>query len=191
MISLNNLKNYILLFILSFSLSCSRADVDDDVFSQEDISNIILNVKDDESGLTTTYNYTVNSTVNPNIKLKDGKTYTVTAVFLNGNEDETESIKEAKDEHFLIFEFQNSDVNLVRIDDESSIRTDKNKIGLMTKWNVIKAKNGVQPQLVLTLVHDPVSVSEERKGNKFGAVVGGETDAMATFGISTLYKTKP
>ena len=182
--SLINLKYIVFLLITLLTISCSRADEDEDVLSQEDISNIILNVKDDTTGISTTYNYTVNSTTNPDIKLKDGKTYTVNAVFLNGNEDETESIKEAKDEHFLLFDFQNSNINLERIDDESSTNSDGIKIGLKTKWTVIKAKNGTNPQLVLTVIHDPVSVNVGEPGKEFGSVIGGETDAMATYGIS-------
>ena len=178
------LKYIVFLLITVVTVSCSRADEDDDVLSQEDISNIILNVKDDATGITQTYNYTINSTTDPDIKLTDGKTYTVNAVFLNGNEDETESIKEAKDEHFLLFDFQNSTINLERIDDESSIRTDGNKVGLSTKWTVIKAKNGLNPQLVLTVIHDAVSVSVGQPGSEFGSVIGGETDAMATYSIS-------
>ncbi len=182
--SLIHLKYIVFLLISVFLISCSRADEGDDVLSQEDISNIILNVKDDATGITQTYNYTVNSTTNPDIKLTDGKTYTVKTVFLNGNEDETQSIKEAKDEHFLLFNFQNSKIDLERMDDESSVRSDGNKIGLITKWKVVKAKNGNNPQLVLTLIHDPVSVNETKSGSVFGSVIGGETDAMATYSIS-------
>ncbi|QBO58565.1 hypothetical protein [Chryseobacterium salivictor] len=182
--SLIKIKYIVFLLLTVIAVSCSRADEDDDVLSQEDISNIILNVKDDATGITTTYNYTVNSTTNPDIKLTDGKTYTVNAVFLNGNEDETESIIEAKDEHFLLFDFQNSNINLERIDGESSTNSDGIKIGLKTKWTVVKAKNGVNPQLVVTLVHDAVSVSAGQPGSEFGSVTGGETDAMATYSIS-------
>ena len=182
--SLLKLKYIVFLLVTVFAISCSRADEDDDVLSQEDISNIILNVKDDATGMTQTYNYTVNSTTNPDIKLTNGKTYTVNAVFLNGNEDETESIKEAKDEHFLLFDFQNSNIGLERIDDESSTNSDGIKIGLKTKWTVNKAKNGANPQLVLTVIHDPVSVSVGPSGSEFGSVIGGETDAMATYSIS-------
>lgn len=182
--SLIKLKYIAFLLLTVFAISCSRADEDDDVLSQEDISNIILNVKDEETGETQTYNYTVNSATNPEIKLMDGKSYTVNAVFFNGNEDETESIKEAKDEHFLLFDFQNSQINLERFDNESSTRSDGAKVGLITRWTVIKAKNGTNPQLVLTLIHDASSVSEAQNGSQFGSVVGGETDAMATYSIS-------
>ena len=182
--SLIKLKYIVFLLITILTISCSRDDEEFDVLSQEDISNIILNVKDDATGITNTYNYTVNSTSNPEIKLTDGKTYTVNTVFLNGNEDETESIKEAKDEHFLLFDFQNSNINLERIDDESSTRSDGKKVGLNTKWIVTKTKNGVNPELVLILIHDASSVSEAQNGSQFGAVIGGETDAMATYSIS-------
>ena len=181
---MKHLKYIILFLTLILTFSCSRADEDLDVLSQEDISNIILNVIDDATGITQTYNYTVNSVTNPVIKLTDGKSYTVNAIFLNGNEDETESIKTAKDEHFLIFDFQGSQINLTRIDDASSTRTDGNRVGLMTKWNVVKAINSTSPQLVLTVNHDAVSVSEQQNGTTFGTANGGETDAMAIFGIS-------
>ena len=182
--SLIKLKYIVFILITLVTVSCSRADEDDDVLSQEDISNIILNVKDDATGITQTYNYTVNSTTNPEIRLTDGKTYTVNAVFLNGNEDETESIKEAKDEHFLLFDFQNSNIGLERIDDESSTKSDGIKIGLKTKWIVNKAKNGANPQLVLTVIHDAVSVDEAQNGSEFGSVIGGETDAMSTYSLA-------
>ncbi|WP_027377192.1 hypothetical protein [Kaistella palustris] len=182
--SLKKLKYIVILFITVITVNCSRADEDEDVLSQEDISNVILTIKDDATGITNTYNYTVNSTTNPRINLTDGKTYTVNAVFLNGNEDETESIKEAKDEHFLLFHFQNSNVGVERMDDESSTNTDGIKIGLKTKWTVNKAENGTNPQFVLTLVHEPVSVSAGQPGSEFGSAVGGETDAVATFSIS-------
>jgi len=179
------LRNFLIFCLFSglFS-SCSRADEDEDVLSQEDISNIILKVKDDVTGITKTYNYTVNSPANPVLNLENGKIYTVNAVFLNGNEDETQSIIEAKDEHFLLFNFQNSEVNLTRIDEESSIRSDKKRVGLKTKWQVINAVTGSNPQLVLTVIHDATSVKEEKDGSVFGSVVGGETDAMATYTIS-------
>ena len=91
---MKSMIKYILVIFFSItSVSCSRADEDEDVISQEDISNIILNIKDDVTGIVKTYNYTVNAATNPLIKLEDGKIYSVEAIFKNGNEDETESIK--------------------------------------------------------------------------------------------------
>ncbi|SFI57392.1 hypothetical protein SAMN05421638_0063 [Kaistella treverensis] len=179
------LRNFLIFCLFSgIFFSCSRADEDEDVLSQEDISNIILNVKDDATGITKTYNYTVNSPANPVINLENGKIYTVSTIFLNGNEDETQSIIEAKDEHFLLFNFQNSEVDLTRIDEESSVRSDRIRVGLTSKWEVTDAVRGSNPQLVLTLIHDATSVNEEKNGSVFGSAVGGETDAMATFTIS-------
>ena len=174
----------ILIIIATLTISCSRSDENEDVLSQEDISNIILNVKDDQSGITKTYNYTINSATNPIIQLENGKIYTVEAIFKNGNEDETESIISAKDEHFLIYDFQGSQIQLTRIDDEISTRTDGVKLGLKTKWTVTKATNSQSPKLLLTLIHDANTVSEATNGNTYGIAEGGETDAMATFGIS-------
>ncbi|MBH1960288.1 MAG: hypothetical protein I8H68_09265 [Flavobacteriia bacterium] len=182
--SLTNIKYILAIFFSIISISCSRADEDEDVLSQEDISNIILNVKDDATGIVKTYNYTVNAATNPLIKIEDGKSYTVEAIFKNGNEDETESIKSAKDEHFLLFDFQDSQVSLTRIDDESSTRSDGKKLGLLTKWNVVKAENGLSPKLELILIHDALLVSEEQSGSIFGTAEGGETDAVASFDIS-------
>ena len=88
MTSIKNFKYIVFIFLAVISISCSRADEDADVLSQEDISNIILNVKNDASGISQTYNYTLNAATNPVIKLTDGANYTVTAIFKNGNEDE-------------------------------------------------------------------------------------------------------
>lgn len=160
---------------------CSRDDEDADVLSQEDISNIILKVKDDITGVTAVYDYAVNSVDLPSIKLTDGHTYSVETVFLNGNEDETESIKKAKDEHFLLYSFQNAQVTLTRKDDPAGTRTDGNRLGLLTNWTVIKTQNGAEPQLTLTLIHDAAAVSEAAENGVFGKTDGGETDAIGTF----------
>jgi hypothetical protein len=184
MISIKNFKYIFFIFLYVISIICSRAEENEDVLSQEDISNIILTVKNDATGISQAYNYTLNSATNPDIKLTNGATYTVNAVFKNGNADETESIKSAKDEHFLIYDFQGSQINLTREDDASSTRSDGAKVGLVTKWKVTKVVNSPSPKLILTLIHDATSVNEVQNGTTFGNVVGGETDAMATFGIS-------
>lgn len=165
-------------------IGCSRDDMDEDVLSQEDVSNIILHVKEDASATVKSYNYTVNAAVNPEIILANGKTYTVTITFLNGNQDETESILEAKDEHFLLFNFQNADIQLERADGSSATRTDGQRLGLKTKWKVIAAQTGQDAKLILTLVHGAISVSEAQQGSVYGTAQGGETDAMATYTLS-------
>lgn len=175
------IKYFGVFLLLNFLLlNCQRNDDQDDI-PQEEITDIILNVKDLSTQLTASYDYNVGAVNNPVIKLEDGKTYEVSIVFRNGNQDATEEIIEAKDEHFLLFDFPKSNINLTRIDSGESIRTDGNKVGLKTQWEVIKTVESPSPVLVLTLIHDAASVSETKVGTTFGSVTGGETDAEATY----------
>ncbi len=171
------------LILITF-VSCSRADENDDVLSQEDISNIILHVKNDATGVVKTYNYTANSVQNPMMTLDNGGIYTVSMVFKNGNQDVTQEIIDAKDEHFITFDFLDSNIQLFRIDGSSSTRSDGKKVGLLTHWHVIQAENGNQPQVHISVIHDAISVDETQTGTTFGSAQGGETDAVAYFDIS-------
>ncbi len=179
---MQSIKYLIFMIIATIYISCSRTDENDDVLSQEDISNIIFHVKDDVTGVSADYNYTVNSATNPIIKLVDGKIYTVTIDFKNGNENATQEIINAIDEHFFIFNFHGSQINLTREDD--ILRSDGKKVGFKTKWEVIKAVNSSSPNLEFTVIHDASAVTEEANGSTYGTAEGGETDAMAIFGIS-------
>lgn len=94
------------LFLIFNVISCQRdEDVAADDLPQEELTNIVLNVKDIETGTTQSYNYIIGS-ASPVIALADGKSYEVTTIFKNGTEDVTQEIKDAKDEHFLIFDFK-------------------------------------------------------------------------------------
>ncbi len=115
--------------------------------------------------------------------MTDGKSYEVTTIFKNGNEDVTQEIRDAKDEHFLIFDFPKSTTNLTRLDTSSSTGA-LGKVGLITKWDVVKVVNQSSPLLKLTLMHEPASANEAQQGTAWGSVTGGETDAEATFGLS-------
>ncbi|KIC62117.1 hypothetical protein [Chryseobacterium taiwanense] len=180
-----------LLFLaVSLSLtSCNRSDDEADDLPQEELSDVLLRVTDEATGVPVVYDYQVNSTTNPNVKLIDGHTYDVQVIFKNGNEDATEEIKDAVDEHFLVYNFPNSDITLTRTDDPEFIRADGNHVGVKTKWVVNKAvKNtSASAQLVLTLYHEPVSVSEASSvsgnGVVYGTHTGGETDAQANYNI--------
>ncbi|WP_288377585.1 hypothetical protein [uncultured Chryseobacterium sp.] len=180
-----------LFFAVSLSLtSCNRSDDEADDLPQEELSDVLLRVTDVATGTPVVYDYQVNSTTNPNVKLINGHTYNVEVIFKNGNEDATQEIKDAKDEHFLVYNFPNSDITLTRTDDASSTRGDGNRVGLKTKWVVNTAvKNTSAPsQLVLTLFHEPVTVSETSaasgNGVIYGTHTGGETDAQANYNIS-------
>ncbi|WP_294211260.1 hypothetical protein [uncultured Chryseobacterium sp.] len=180
----------LLAIVLSLGLvSCNRSDDESDDLPQEELSDVLLKVTDDATGIPVVYDYQVNSTSNPNVKLTDGHTYSVEVIFKNGDEDATQEIRDAKDEHFLVYNFPNSDITLTRTDDASSTRADGKHVGLKTKWVVNKAvKNAsAQSQLILTLFHEPVTVSEASSvsgnGVIYGSHTGGETDAQATYNI--------
>ncbi|MPS65309.1 MAG: hypothetical protein DI622_06325 [Chryseobacterium sp.] len=180
-----------LLFLaVSLSLtSCNRSDDEADDLPQEELSDVLLRVTDEATGVPVVYDYQVNSTTNPNVKLIDGHTYDVQVIFKNGDEDATEEIKDAVDEHFLVYNFPNSDITLTRTDDPEFVRADGNHVGIKTKWVVNKAvKNtSAAAQLVLTLYHEPVTVSEASSvsgnGVVYGTHTGGETDAQANYNI--------
>lgn len=182
------------LFIAVTVVSCQRdgSAAEDDI-PQEDLTNIILKVRDISPGSTAAaipYNYSMGAGGSPSIKLEDGKTYEVIAEFRNGNDDATKEIRDAKDEHFLIFNFPNSDISLTRTDDASSTRADGKRVGLRTEWVVNKAKKNpsATSQLIFTLYHEPASVTEDSNvsgnGVVFGTQVGGETDAQANYNIT-------
>ncbi|SEM13371.1 hypothetical protein [Chryseobacterium taichungense] len=180
------------LLFLSASLSltsCNRSDDEADDLPQEELSDVLLKVTDASTGTSVVYDYQVNSTTNPNVKLVDGHTYNVEVMFRNGDEDATQEIKDAVDEHFLVYNFPNSDITLTRTDDPGFVRGDGNHVGIKTKWVVNTAiKNTSAPaQLVLTLYHEPVTVSEASSvsgnGVIYGTHTGGETDAQANYNI--------
>lgn len=180
----------LLFFAVSLSVtSCNRSDDEADDLPQEELSDVLLKVTDEATGVPVVYDYQVNSTTNPNVKLINGHTYNVEVLFKNGDEDATQEIKDAKNEHFLVYNFPNSDITLTRTDDESSTRGDGNRVGLKTRWVVNTAvKNAsASSQLVLTLFHEPVTVSEASSvsgnGVIYGAHTGGETDAQANYNI--------
>lgn len=160
-------------------ISCNRPEDEDDLV-QEEISNIILLVKNNTTNLTEAYDYAANSATFPSISLLSGTTYSVEAVFKNGNEDVTQEIIDAKDEHFLTYDFTSTNVTLTRTDDESSTNSEGVKIGLKTNW-AVNSTSASGAKLILTLYHEPASASEAQSGTTWGTVTGGETDAKATY----------
>ncbi|WP_223606270.1 hypothetical protein [Chryseobacterium sp. OSA05B] len=187
--TLFNTKNIIRLLavlLITFTvISCQRdGSVAEDDLPQEELTNIILLVKEDTPGATAIeYNYSIGAGGVPTIPLKDGKSYTVEAKFRNGNEDATQEIIDAKNEHFLIFDFPKSNITVTRLDG-GDLRNDGKRVGLKTKWDVTQAVGGTAPFLKLTLIHEPQSVNDAKAGTAWGSVVGGETDAEATYNLS-------
>ncbi|CAA7194053.1 hypothetical protein [Chryseobacterium potabilaquae] len=189
-----NIINVLAVLMIAITIvSCQRnGSVAEDDLPQEELTNIILKVRDISPGSTAPaipYNYSMGAGGAPTIQLQDGKTYEVIAEFKNGNEDVTQEIIDAKNEHFLIFNFPNSDISLTRTDDANSTRGDEKRVGLRTEWVVNKAKKNpsATSQLIFTLYHEPASVTEDSQTNGngiiFGTQVGGETDAQASYNI--------
>ena len=74
----NIIKLLAVLFIAITVVSCQRdGSAAEDDLPQEDLTNIILNVKDVAAGTTQTYNYSMGAGGAQAIKLTDGKTYQV------------------------------------------------------------------------------------------------------------------
>jgi len=180
----NIIKLLAVLFITITVVSCQRdGSSDEDDLPQEELTNIVLLVTEDGTTNTQTYDYSIGAGGIPTIPLIDGKSYTVEAKFKNGSEDATGEIIDAKDEHFLLFDFPKSNITVQRIDG-NDLRADGKRVGLKTKWTVVKAVDSASPLLKLTLIHEPQSVNEGKSGTSWGSVVGGETDAEATYNLS-------
>lgn len=181
---------FFFLVMMMASTACNREGELEDDFPQEDVSNALLLIKDLADGSSAVYNFQINGSNLPNIKLKDGHEYLVQISLKNGAEDVTDEIKDAKDEHFFTFDFPNSDIVLSREDDASSTRADGHKVGLITKWKVNTAVKSGTAQVVVTLFHESLSVSEQAQpsgnGSVFGTSVGGETDLKVNYLISNL-----
>jgi hypothetical protein len=182
------LKITLLSTFVLFLTSCNRTSVLEDDIPQEEISNALLLITDDADGSSAVYNYQINGSNVPNIKLKNGHEYTVQISLKNGSEDINQEIIDAKDEHYFIFDFPNSNIELTRIDNASSTRTDGNKVGLTTKWKVNNAANNANAQLILTLYHESISATENAvasgTGFVYGTQSGGETDMKVNYLIS-------
>lgn len=189
---LRSVASILAVLLVVFGLtSCHRDDDESDDLPQEEMTNVILNVTD-EAGVKVPYNYVINGSSSPVIKLVDGKTYTVEAQFMNGTDDVTKEIKEAKDNHFIIFNFPNSKIDVARLDGDDST-TSTHKVGLKTKWTVNKVNNSSTPTLVLTLKHaeqkEDLQPNEaavtSTNGIQWGtAGAKAEDDAKITFGLS-------
>jgi len=180
----NIVKLLAILFITITVVSCQRdGSAEEDDLPQEELTNIVLLVTEDGTTNTLTYDYSIGAGGIPTIPLKDGKSYTVVAKFRNGNEDATQEIIDAKDEHFLIFDFPKSNITVTRLDG-NDLRNDGKRVGLRTKWDVVKTVDSPSPLLKLTLIHAPESVNDAKSGTAWGSVVGGETDAEATYNLT-------
>lgn len=191
---MKSIKKYIpfVLGLMAFlTISCHRDDNEIDDFPQEEMSNVLLLVSDktDATIPTKVYNFQINGSSFPNIQLVNGHTYDVEVQFKNGAEDMNGDILDAVNEHFLVFDFPNSDISLTRLN-SGDLRADGLYVGLKTEWTVNQAANNSGAQLILALYHasEPSSVSDVASpsgtGKVYGKQSGGETDAKAIYKLS-------
>jgi hypothetical protein len=175
---------FFMVLFLFYLQSCHRSDEDNDVLSQEEISAIILLVKDNATGMVKTYQYAANAIQNPKIILENGKIYTVDVIFKNGQENLNSEILAAKDEHFILFQIVNASITINRLDGAGDLRSDGNRVGFRTQWIVNNLSTSNAAQFTFVLNHAAISVSEAQNNNTFGTVIGGEVDAQAIFDLS-------
>lgn len=191
---LRSVASILAVLLVVFGLtSCHRDDDEEDDLPNEEMTNLILKVTD-ETGTTVPYNFVLGSTTAPTIKLVDGKTYNVEAQFMNGTEDVTGEIKEAKENHFIIFNFPNSKIDVTRLDGDDST-TSTHKVGLKTQWTVNKVSNSSNaPTFVFNLKHadkveDLQPVSEAAVTTNTGVQWGttgskADNDVYEIFGLT-------
>lgn len=186
---MKNLFNITLLFLLAIlSFSCRNAnDIPQDIHEHEEIEKLIVTVTNKNSPgdkQTITYLGGVSDT---QLHLLAGETYFVNLDFQVKHDDHyhsvNEEIIEEKDKHFITFDFAGSDISVLRSATDPS-RTDGNKLGLETEWNVISAAaNG---KVNIKLVHLPATIEQNfpSAANQHGRTTGGETDVNALININ-------
>ncbi|MCP2039309.1 MULTISPECIES: hypothetical protein [Chryseobacterium group] len=181
---MKNLFNISLVLFAAFILfSCRNNDeIPEDIHEHEDIEKLVVTAtnKNNASDVQTV-NY-IGGVADKHLHLEVGATYAVKLDFQVKHDDHYHSanndiIKE-KDEHFITFQFSDSDVTVQRTSDDV-VRTDGNKVGLSTEWKI----NSVSAtgKANIKLVHTPTSVNQNYPSaeNQQGQTSGGETDVNA------------
>lgn len=178
---MKNLYNTTLLLFAAFILfSCRNSnEIPEDIHEHEEIEKLVITAtnKNNTSDVHV-INY-IGGTADGSLQLQQGATYTVKLDFQVKHDDHYESVNEEitaeKDEHFITFQFSDSDVAVNRASDDVE-RTDGNKVGLSTEWKI----NSVSAtgKANIKLVHTPNSVNQyfPTADNQQGQTSGGETD---------------
>ncbi len=158
--------------IATLFVSCSGGDDDNNapVNEKEGITRMIVELTNETTNVTLSYEYSLEGS--QNIMMRQGYWYDVNLRFFNGNQEVTSEILAEKDEHFIKFEYNGSDFELLR--DSSD-----DQIGLKTKWRGNSVTNDLK-NMTITLYHNPKSVNPTANSN-FGTVSGGETDYRAGY----------
>lgn len=186
---MKSLKFLSVFFIAGLSLTACSDDDDntpEPVNEEEVITDVSLTFTNDE-GQETTYTFTDpqfrdDSYVAPVISLTEGETYQVEADFFNNSNPQdpeviTEEIQEEADDHFLIYQFNNATVDLMRTDGAASTDSNGIQIGLSTVWTATATSNG---SVVVSLIHE---AETKDTSDGYGSFTGGGTDAEVSFDL--------
>lgn len=178
---MKNLYNTTLLLFAAFILfSCRNSnEIPEDIHEHEEIEKLVITATNiNNTSDVHVINY-IGGTADGSLQLQQGATYAVKLDFQVKHDDHYESVNEEitaeKDEHFITFQFSDSDVAVNRASDDVE-RTDGNKVGLSTEWKI----NSVSAtgKANIKLVHTPNSVNQyfPTADNQQGQTSGGETD---------------
>ena len=189
-IKFKQMKNllHILLFLPLFvlTLSCRNDDVPEDIHEHEEIEKLEVTLTNKNNATDVQVIQFIGGISDKAMNLKEGETYTVKLDFQVKHDDHYHSanseVLEEKDEHFITFEFADSDISVKRSADDIA-RTDGKKLGLSTDWTI----NSVTEtgNVIIKLVHGAVSVDDNfpSANNQLGKTTGGETDVNAKVGL--------
>lgn len=181
---MKNLFNITLVLFAAFILfSCRNNDeIPEDIHEHEEIEKLVVTAtnKNNTSDVQVV-NY-IGGAADVPLHLEQGATYAVKLDFQVKHDGHYESandeIIDEKDEHFITFQFSDSDVNVSRASDDV-VRTDGKKLGLSTEWKINAVSATAKANI--KLVHTPTSVNQNypTADNQQGQTSGGETDVNA------------
>lgn len=178
----------LLLFAIVLVISCrDSADIPEDIHEHDEIEKLVLTaVNKNNPQDRQTINY-IGGIADKKLTLLAGQTYDVSLDFLVKHNDHYDSVNEEiaqeKDEHFITYEFAGTDITILRRDNDV-VRTDGQRLGLRTEWQVNSITNNANT--VIKLVHLPAVAQQNfpTATNQQGKTTGGETDVNAVIGIN-------
>lgn len=163
-------------------LSCRHDGAPEDIHEHEEIEKLVVTLTNKNDTSDKQIIQYIGGISDKSIELKTGATYAVTLDFQVKHDDHyhsvNEEILEEKEEHFVTFEFSNSDVEVTRTNADEK-RTDGNLVGIQTEWKFVGGDaNG---KIGIKLVHMPSSIEQNFPSatNQQGKTNGGESDVNA------------
>ena len=185
---MKNLFNITLVLFAAFILfSCRNSDdIPEDIHEHEEIEKLVITATNKNNASDVQIINYIGGIADGRFDFQAGNIYIVDVDFQvkhdNHYHSVNEEIIEEKDEHFITFEFADSDISVKRSADDIA-RTDGKKLGLSTDWTI----NSVTEtgNVIIKLVHGAVSVDDNfpSANNQLGKTTGGETDVNAKVGL--------